>query len=214
MRTPLAALKAQAQVALNTPDLKEKDIALKKVIASVNRSAHVVQQLLTMSRLVPETSRINDIVKVSLPKITREILALLAPSALEKQIELEFEHDENLPDFFGNSTAIGILIRNLVDNAIRYCKERGEVIVSIYQSKSYIALEVRDNGPGIPPEFRARVFERFFRVLGNKTTGSGLGLAIVRQVTELHGGKIELDTPSEGAGLIVRVLFPVLAKKI
>ena len=214
LRTPLAALKAQAQVALNTTDLKEKDIALKKVIASVNRSAHVVQQLLTMSRLVPETSRINDIVKVSLPKITREILALLAPSALEKQIELEFEHDENLPDFFGNSTAIGILIRNLVDNAIRYCKERGEVIVSIYQSKSYIALEVRDNGPGIPPEFRARVFERFFRVLGNKTTGSGLGLAIVRQVTELHGGKIELDTPSEGAGLIVRVLFPVLAKKI
>ena len=213
LRTPLAALKTQAQVALNSNNLEDKNLALKKLITSVNRSAHVVQQLLTMSKLVPEASRINDIDKVNLPRICREVLALLAPSALEKHIELEFEHHEKLPVFFGNSTAISILIRNLVDNAIRYCKESGAVLVRVYQEETYLVLEVQDNGPGIPNELRERVFERFFRVLGNKSTGSGLGLAIVRQVAELHGGKIELDSPTEGTGLIVRVLFPVLPKQ-
>lgn len=213
LRTPLAALKAQAQVALNTDNLEEKNIALKKLIASVNRSTHIIQQLLTMSRLVPEASRINDINKVNLPKVTREVLALLAPSALEKQIELEFIHDKNITNFFGNSTAIGILIRNLVDNAIRYCQENGAILVRVYQQKDNIVLEVHDDGPGIPKKLHPRVFERFFRVLGNQSTGSGLGLAIVRQVTELHGGKIELDSPEEGTGLIVRIFFPILPKK-
>lgn len=209
LRTPLAALKAQAQVALNSNDIDEKNIALKKLIQSVNRSTHVVQQLLIMSKLVPESSAINDIVKVNLPKVCREVLVLLATSAFEKQIELEFEHDEKISAFFGNYTAIGILIRNLVDNAIRYCEEDGKVIVRVYQQETDIVLEVQDNGPGIPIELRDRVFERFFRVLGTKSTGSGLGLAIVRQVTELHGGVIELDQPEQGTGLIVRVRFPI-----
>lgn len=209
LRTPLAALKAQAQVALNTNSLEEKNQALHKLIASVNRSTHIVQQLLTMSKLMPEAANINDVGEVNLVKITREVLAMLAPSAVEKQIELEFEHDDNLPCFAGNLTAIGILIRNLVDNAIRYCKEMGKVWVRVYQKEDYMVLEVHDNGPGIPSELQSRVFERFFRVLGNKSPGSGLGLAIVRQITDLHGGKIELDTPKEGTGLIVRAYFPV-----
>lgn len=209
LRTPLAALKAQAQVALNTNDLEEKNQALQKLIASVNRSTHIVQQLLTMSKLVPEANSLNDIDAVNLVKITREVLAMLAPSAVEKQIELEFEHEENLPEFAGNLTAISILIRNLVDNAIRYCKDAGKVLVQVYQKNDDMVLEVRDNGPGIPNELQSRVFERFFRVLGNKSPGSGLGLAIVRQITDLHGGKVELDSPQEGTGLIVRVYFPL-----
>ncbi|KTD48968.1 two component sensor kinase [Legionella rubrilucens] len=209
LRTPLAALKAQAQVALNTNDLEEKNLALQKLIASVNRSTHIVQQLLTMSKLVPEANSLNDIDAVNLVKITREVLAMLAPSAVEKQIELEFEHEENLPEFAGNLTAISILIRNLVDNAIRYCKDAGKVLVQVYQKNDDIVLQVSDNGPGIPSELQSRVFERFFRVLGNKSPGSGLGLAIVRQITDLHGGKVELDSPKEGTGLIVRVYFPL-----
>ncbi|STX29068.1 two-component system, OmpR family, sensor histidine kinase QseC [Legionella beliardensis] len=207
LRTPLAALKAQAQVALNTNDITEKNLALQKLIASVNRSTHIVQQLLTMSKLVPEAASINDIDEVNLVKITREILAMLAPSAVEKQIELEFEHGENVPKFEGNTTALSILIRNLVDNAIRYCKEEGKVLVRVYQQDQELVLHVQDNGPGIPNELKNRVFERFFRVLGNKTTGSGLGLAIVRQICDLHGARVELDSPKEGTGLIVRVYF-------
>ncbi|MCE3043937.1 ATP-binding protein [Legionella sp. 16cNR16C] len=209
LRTPLAALKAQAQVALNTSNIDEKNQALHKLIASVNRSTHIVQQLLTMSKLVPGSTGINDVDEVNLIKVAREIMAMLAPSALEKQIELEFEHDDNLPVLEGNSTAIGILIRNLVDNAIRYCKENGKVIVRVFQKDSQLIFEVSDNGPGIPEELQSRVFERFFRVLGNKSPGSGLGLAIVRQICDLHGARVELESPKEGTGLIVRVLFPL-----
>ena len=209
LRPPLAALKAQAQVALNTNNIDEKNAALHKLIASVNRSTHIVQQLLTMSRLVPEAANINDFNEVSLTKITREILAMLAPAAIEKHIDLEFESDENTVHITGNPTALGILIRNLVDNAIRYCRDHGQVIVKVYRQQDDVILEVHDNGPGIPSELQARVFERFFRVLGNKSTGSGLGLAIVQQIAALHNGWVTLESPKEGTGLIVKVFFPM-----
>lgn len=209
LRTPLAALKTHAQVALNSNDINEKNQALQKLIASVNRSTHIVQQLLTMSRLVPEATNLHDKDEVDMGKLCREILAMLAPSALEKQIELEFDSASRLPKIYGNPTALDILIRNLVDNAIRYCKENGHVLVRLSQKDNNLVLEVTDNGPGIPPELQTRVFERFFRVLGNKSTGSGLGLAIVQQICELHGGKVILDSPKTGTGLIIRVLLPL-----
>lgn len=209
LRTPLAALKTQAQVALNSNNMEDKNIALQKLIASVNRSTHIIQQLLIMNKLVPESASINDLDEVNLTKVTREILAMLAPAAVEKHIELEFEPDEKIKTFSGNSTAIGILIRNLVDNAIRYCETKGQIIVRVYQQQHEIVLEVRDNGPGIPSELQSRVFERFFRVLGNKGPGSGLGLAIVQQICALHNARVILETPSEGTGLIVKVFFPV-----
>lgn len=210
LRTPLAALKAQAQVALNTNNVEDKNTALQKLIASVNRSTHIVQQLLTMSKLVPEASNINDLVEVNLSKISREVLAMLAPAAVEKQIELEFEPNERTPNFAGNPTALGILVRNLVDNAIRYCKEGGQVVVLVYPEGNEVILEVRDNGPGIPHELQSRVFERFFRVLGNKSHGSGLGLGIVQQICKLHNGRVTLESPAEGTGLVVKVFFPMI----
>lgn len=209
LRTPLAALKAQAQVALNTNDIDEKNIALQKLIASVNRSTHIVQQLLTMSRLVPEAAALQDKDKVNFDALTRETLAMLAPSAIEKQIELEYESEGRIPQIHGNITALGILIRNLVDNAIRYTHENGRIIVRLSVKNNELILEVIDNGPGIPKKLQARVFERFFRVLGNKSPGSGLGLAIVQQICELHGGRVLLDAPKKGKGLIVRVYFSI-----
>lgn len=209
LRTPLAALKTQAQVALNTNNIEEKNQALHKLIASVNRSTHIVHQLLTLSRLVPEATSLQDSDRLNLGTLTREILAMLAPSAIEKEIELEFDDDKTAPDLFGNATAIGILIRNLVDNAIRYSKKGGQIHVTLTGVAKEILLEVKDNGPGIPKELQSRVFERFFRVLGTESTGSGLGLAIVEQICALHGGRVELSAPETGTGLIVRVYFPV-----
>jgi two-component system, OmpR family, sensor histidine kinase QseC len=182
---------------------------LQKLLASVNRSTHIIQQLLTMSKLVPEAASIHDLDKVNLNKITREILAMLAPAAVEKQIELEFDSCECVSEFTGNSTAIGILIRNLVDNAIRYCHPQGRVVVRVVQNSEEVGLEVCDNGPGIPPELQARVFERFFRVIGNKSPGSGLGLAIVQQICALHHGRVVLQSRSEQTGLIVKAYFPI-----
>jgi two-component system sensor histidine kinase QseC len=208
LKTPLAALKAQAQVALNTKDIEEKNAALKKLIVSVNRSTHIVQQLLTMSRLVPEASHVNDMSSLNLTQLTREIIAMLAPQAIEKNIEIEYSGSNNEERVIGNITALSILIRNLVDNAIRYTPADGTINVSVYSEGEMIVLMVADNGPGIPTELRSRVFERFFRVLGNKSPGSGLGLAIVRQIAELHKGFIKLDKPAIGTGLIVKVYFP------
>lgn len=208
LKTPLAALKAHAQVALNTQDLDEKNKALENLIEGVNRSTHIVQQLLTMSRLVPETTLINDMSNVNLTKVATDIIAILAPSAIEKQIDIELDAPCNSIDISGNYTALSILIRNLVDNAIRYTPEGGTVTVKIAELDNDIMLSVIDDGPGIPKELRARVFERFFRVLGNKSPGSGLGLAIVSQIASLHLAKVELNCPLSGKGLQIDVIFP------
>ncbi len=207
LKTPLAALKAQAQVALKTKDEKERKKALKNLIKSVDRSTHIVQQLLTLSRLVPESGSISDITEVNLVTLCREIICDLAPSAIEKQIEIALETKIKVAKITGNFTALSILIRNLVDNAIRYTPESGHVTVEITKEKNHITLSVTDTGPGIPEEFRKRVFERFFRVFGNSSPGSGLGLAIVEQIANLHSASVTLKSPKDHSGLKVDVIF-------
>ena len=208
LRTPLAAIKTQAQLALKTPETHEKNIALEKLIASVNRTTHIVQQLLTMSRLLPDTPNATGFETIDLIRVTRDMLTMLAPKAVERKIDLEFQANEETPTFQGNNTALCILIRNLVDNAIRYTPKHGLITVSVYPENNRAMLEIADNGPGIPDELQDRVFERFFRVIGNKTSGSGLGLAIVKQIAALHHAHIELDKPKAHSGLIFRIAFP------
>ena len=208
LRTPLAAIKAQAQVALHAQTSAEKEAALNKLITCVNRSTHIVQQLLTMSRLVPNEADLNDLDQTNLSRIARDILAMLTPSALEKNIELELEERQPNTMIRGNSTSLGILLRNVLDNAIRYSPENQLVTVRIFEQTQGVVLEIEDHGPGIPRELRLRVFERFFRILGNKATGSGLGLAIVQQICALHQANITLDAPQHGTGLVVRIQFP------
>lgn len=209
LKTPLAALKAHAQVALNTKDDNERKTALEKLITGVDRSAHIVQQLLTMSRLVPEASQIHDMDKINLSKLACDIVATLAPQAIEKQIEISLETGDNNSYINGNYTALSILVRNLVDNAIRYTPDKGKITVQVKQEKDRVYIIVEDNGPGIPAELRTRVFERFYRVLGNKSPGSGLGLAIVQQIASLHNAKVKLATPESGKGLLIKIIFHV-----
>jgi two-component system sensor histidine kinase QseC len=161
-----------------------------------------------MSRLVPETPNTNGFETIHLIQITRDMLTMLAPKAIEKKIELEFQTNNKTPEFKGNNTALCILIRNLVDNAIRYTPNKGHIIVSVRPKNGRAMLEICDNGPGIPKELESQVFERFFRILGSKSTGSGLGLAIVKQIAALHHAYIELDKPKTHSGLIIRVYFP------
>ena len=98
-------------------------------------------------------------------------------------------------------------MRNLVDNAIRYTPSGGSVKVKLDRQLKTKTLTVTDSGPGIPKELRKRVFERFYRVLGNKAPGSGLGLAIVKQIVTLHNAKIYLNTPPSGKGLEIKIVF-------
>lgn len=207
LRTPLAALKTHVQVALKADNEADRKKALQKVIESVNRSSHVVAQLLTLSRLGEEEA-LTDIKSLDLHKLATEIIAYLAPQALEKNIEIELAPPPHRPIVIGNDTALGILIRNLVDNAIRYTPPEGAVKVSIIETESQIIFRVEDTGPGIPIELRERVFERFYRILGTKASGSGLGLAIVSQITALHHATIHLGTPANHSGLQFDVAFP------
>jgi len=209
LRTPLAGLKTQTQVALKITDTEERNEALKKLIRSVDRCTHIIEQLLTLSRLVPEEPHLlQDISNVNLHNLAVEIITMLVPKAIEKDIDLELICPNKAVTVKGNNTALGILLRNLIDNAIRYSPEGAYVKVAITDKKSHIVLSVIDNGPGIPPELRSRVFERFFRVLGNKAPGSGLGLAIVQQIASLHKAEVKLTAPESGQGLQVDIYFP------
>lgn len=209
LKTPLAALKTHVQVALKADNDADRQKALEKIIESVDRSSHVVTQLLTLSRLSDEEA-LSDTHPLDLHKLTTEIVAYLAPQALEKQIEIELSPPPHDTIIEGNDTALGILIRNVVDNAIRYTPQNGEVKVSIIDTGRHIVLRVADSGPGIPSELRDRVFERFYRILGTRASGSGLGLAIVRQISALHHAEINLTTPPTGVGLQFDVAFPKL----
>jgi len=207
LKTPLAALSTQTQVALRAETTEARNQALLKVLSGVNRSTHVVQQLLTLSRMLPEAT-INEPSQVSITKQAVDVASLLAPEAIAKNIDLELITPDSPATILGNATSLNILIRNLVDNAIRYTHENGTIKIDIRENRNEVALHVIDNGPGIPEELRERVFERFFRVIGNQTTGTGLGLGIVQQIAKLHHAEIRLKTPESGTGLEVEVIFP------
>ncbi|OGT63658.1 MAG: hypothetical protein A3E85_05110 [Gammaproteobacteria bacterium RIFCSPHIGHO2_12_FULL_45_12] len=207
LRTPLAALKTHAQVALKSDNDMDRTKALEKVIESVNRSSHVVAQLLTLSRLGEEEA-LTDVKPLNLHKLAIEMIAYVAPQAIAKNIELELATAPKDSMVMGSDTSLGILIRNIVDNAIRYTPHHGEVHISIRTTRKKVILRVIDTGPGIPEELRERVFERFYRILGTNASGSGLGLAIVSQIASLHHAEITLSSPLNHAGLQIDVAFP------
>lgn len=213
LRTPLAALNAQTQVALRAQTEEERTQSLHKVLAGVERSAHVVSQLLTLSRMLPEAT-INDPEVLPLNKLAAEVIADLVPQALERDINIELIAPDTPCEIIGNKTSISILLRNLIDNAIRYIQEGGLIEVIVQCNQEHTILRVIDNGPGIPDELRERVFERFYRIIGNKSPGSGLGLGIVQRIVELHQAEIELQTPKHGSGLEVRIVFNKPAKSL
>lgn len=207
LRTPLAALKTQAQVALKSSDITKQKNILQNVVVGVDRCSHVVEQLLVLSRLVPEASVFDEAIEFDLSKLAAEIIAQIAHLAFEKNLDIALISHEPVM-MVGNPTAIGILIRNLVDNAIRYIPEHGTVEVFVEKKLNGALLKVVDNGPGIPPELYTRIFERFYRVLGHKTTGSGLGLAIVQQIANFHHATLSIGAPDSGHGLKIEVFFP------
>ncbi|MDD5241040.1 MAG: ATP-binding protein [Sulfuricella sp.] len=206
LRTPLAALKIQAQVALQSAEEDSRQHALRQVIEGANRAAHLVDQLLTLARLdhaapPPETP-------TELHEVATKCLSQLASMAASKNIELSLAEERGRIN--GDPTMLGVLVRNLVDNAIRYTPPGGTVRIAIANKGNQAVLEVCDSGPGIHAEDRARALERFYRVTGTEETGSGLGLSIVQRIASLHHANLRLDVPENGTGLCVRVAFPLI----
>lgn len=206
LRTPLAALKTQAQVALAATSDEARRLALEHVVQGVDRATHLAQQLLTLARIDPATWLGGE--RVELHALTSEVLAEMTPAALTKGIELGFEAAEN-GAVRGDQAMLSVLVRNLVDNAIKYTPKGGKIEVRVVRRADRLVLGVADNGPGIPPEDRPKVFDRFYRRLGSASPGSGLGMSIVKRVTELHRAHVRLETSPLG-GLLVEVIFPVI----
>ncbi len=204
LRTPLAAQKVHAQVAMQAKDEDVRNEALQEVVASIDRATHMVEQLLTLSRLDPEGSLCSG-ENANLCHIAEEQLSEIGIAALEKNIDLSLEapHDCLIR---GESVMVGILIRNLVENAIRYTPRGGTVTVSITEENSYRHVIVEDSGPGIPEEEYEKVFKRFYRVSEGNHEGTGLGLAMVQRIIEIHRAAIEFGKSRYG-GLKVDVSF-------
>jgi len=207
LRTPLAALKTQVEVAIREKNKDERVRILNNIIDGTNRFAHVVEQLLTLSRLEPDSN--YQMRPLDLNTAAQTVAADLAPIAIKKHIELELHIGQSPITINANETAIGILIRNLLENAIRYTPSKGHVSLNISHSKTSATIQVIDTGPGVPLEMRERIFDRFYRQIGNTVKGSGLGLSIAKRIVDIHEGTIVAKTPANGKGLEMRVDFPL-----
>lgn len=205
LRTPLAALRVQAQVALRAQEDAERRHAIEQVVEGTDRATHLVEQLLTLARLDPEVARATH-QPLDLRAVAADILSALAPAAVAKRIELSLTEGSPVM-LHGDAAMLGVLLRNLVDNAVRYTPEGGTVSVAVNSEHGRAVLEVCDTGPGILPEERGRVLERFYRGLGTGQSGSGLGLSIVKRIAQLHDAELYLGEGAGGKGLRVRVLL-------
>lgn len=191
LRTPLAALRTHAQVALRAQTEIARTEALHDVIRGVDRATYLLEQLLTLSRLDPELVNIYE-ETTNLADVAQTVLAELTPHALEKNIDISLTTPYR-GAVAGKEAMLGILIRNLTENAIRYSPKDGSVEVSIFKQGPEVILRVADSGPGIPVAEREKVFKRFYRSIDSSTTaGSGLGLSIVQRIIEIHNAKAEL----------------------
>jgi two-component system sensor histidine kinase QseC len=202
LRTPIAAIRAQAQVAKDAQDGAERQHALEGVLLGCDWAARLAEQLLALARV--DSERALDRRAADLRAATCEVLAEAAPEAIRRGVELELVDGPPLPAVV-DAALWRVLVRNLVDNALRYGASGGLVRLTLETAGDRAVLEVQDAGPGVPAEQRARLGERFFRAADVAAPGSGLGLSIVARIAELHGGDVQFGSGIDGRGLGVRV---------
>jgi two-component system sensor histidine kinase QseC len=211
LRTPLAGLLTQAHVALRTDDDDVRKQALLRIKQAVNRMTHLVQQLLTFSRIESNTEFLTK----QNTMINREVVVVitdLEPNAHKKQITIELVEDNPVPVMV-NAPLVSILIRNIIDNAIKYTPVNGNVLITVTGRDRQLELCVEDSGPGIAPDQYEKSLERFHRCVetSNKTQGTGLGFSMVQRIASLHNADLILGV-SQFGGLKVKVLFPLPMK--
>lgn len=213
MRTPLTGLKTQAQVAMRETDPAELRHALRQMSISVDRASHLVNQLLALARAEASEHSQQTLVPLDLDELLHGIVETWVVRALDRHIDLGYEPAGEV-HIRGNAFLLREMINNLIDNALRYTPDGGQVTCRIVAQGDFALLEIEDNGIGISDKDTMLVFDRFYRVDDTGTEGSGLGLAIVREIAELHQAAASLrpntraltDAPPRGS--IARVVFP------
>lgn len=206
LRTPLAALKTQAQVALRSTSNKEKQHAIEQIMEGVDRATHIVQQLLSLARLSQDSAHINR-TSVNLYNFVAEIIAQHANMAIEKDIEISLDGEKDI-QIDTEKTVLSMLLSNLIDNAIKYSPVNGNIDISIKQEENNTVVNISDTGPGINQELQQRVFDRFYRIPSrNSINGCGLGLSIAQQCSRILSADIKLINNSP-SGLTVIINLP------
>jgi two-component system sensor histidine kinase TctE len=210
MKTPLAGLRTQAELAQREGNAHELQRSLRQIAESTDRATRMVNQLLALARAEHGAGETAAMVRVDLDQLARSVVQDWVTQALAQNIDLGYEGPDGDCQIRGSPMLLREMLQNLIDNAMRYCSvrpaqasapdavpgalpapsaaaaEEGAVTVRLQRRGTEVVLEVEDTGPGIAPEERARVFERFYRVLGTQKDGSGLGLAIVREIAAQH----------------------------
>ena len=190
LKTPLAGLRTQAELAMRAAPDDETQTSLRQIVIGTIRATRLVNQLLLMANAEnPGSVGMSSLDLVSLAK---ERTLAWVDQALNTHIDLGFEGDEEPVMIRGQALLLSEALNNLIDNALRYTPAPGQVTVIVKSESDHVLLAVEDSGPGIAPEERERVFDRFYRVLGTSADGSGLGLAIVQEIAQRHHASIQI----------------------
>ena len=208
LRTPLAAIKVQAEVALAAQDEVQRSLAIRQVITGVQRTTHLVQQLLLLARL--DHAEASQAQQVDLGAIAVDSAARFADAATRRGImfDVDVQPGCSVP---GDPAALSAMVDNLLDNAVKYGSEQGHVEVRVARDGGqggHISLSVMDDGPGVAEQDRVRLTDRFYRVAGNRASGSGLGLSIVERIAKRFGASLQIGDGIGGLGLGIRISFP------
>jgi two-component system, OmpR family, sensor kinase len=206
LRSPLTALKLQAQALRRAQDGATRDAAIARLNDGIDRAINLVGQLLVLAREESQKSA-EPLQAVDLQELARQTVTDVLPQAQARRIDIGLATTAAV-SAPGHQEPLHILLRNLLDNAIKYAPEGGQVDISLGNRDGAAVLAVEDSGPGIPDEEIARVFDRFYRSAGTQAVGSGLGLAIVKAIAERYGAVVTMTRSVRLGGLRVEVVFP------
>jgi two-component system sensor histidine kinase TctE len=224
MKTPLAGMRMQSELALRQISPDEVHRSLIQLAKSSQSATHLVNQLLALARAENQTPQTRPLVPLELAELARKVVQDQVQAAFAREIDIGFEQPGHPIMVLGNPTTLRELLSNLTDNAIRYTPPHGSVTVRVRadHAAQLAFLEVEDTGPGIAAAERSHIFERFYRILGSNVEGSGLGLAIVREIALQHGAAIDIfDNPRAAEpkageprqpGSLFRVSLPMQAR--
>ena len=208
LRSPLGALKLQVQGLQRASCDETRQLAVRRLASGIDRATHLVEQLLILARQEAALTATSKSESVSLKDLCRLALEETIVAARERAIDIGVVHADDV-SIQGHAEALRILVRNLLDNAIKYTPDEGRVDLEIRKKRDVVELSVDDSGPGIPHDQRERVLDRFYRIDGAQASGSGLGLAIVKSIAALHSATLDLASSPGLGGLRATVRFPL-----
>lgn len=210
LRTPLAGILAQIELALDTKDTNEIQKRLENINESSKRLIHIINQLLTLSKSQSDALHHTEFMPLDLVAFTKNVTSIMLPAADLKHIDLGYEGTEKALHIMADEARLYDLIHNLIDNAIKYTADHGKITLAVDLKDNKARLTVEDNGIGIPKEDQTMIFDRFYRGDNINTSGAGVGLSIVKDIADFHQATIEIDSRNNKEGTRFYIDFDLI----